>query len=296
MTFNEDELDEFLVDKLNLIKRTTPRDPKIARQRRDAYMKKANNQRFDKLVFSIARLFNRKPKQTSFNRRRSLVPFAAAILLIFGLVFGGWGTVYAAQDSQPDEFLYPVRLVVEYLEDFDTVTVSPDGSSRETARDGIQQHDRDVIQGRTGVEDNPKDPPLNEYRYGQTMEWKDRGHFGWNDPITLIEDPTQNGELYGPGPCDWEEFGECGPFGPIGYTYTYTHGLEPEDAPPFKPEDKEQPDPALGWGPGPDEGDGPLQPAEPPQSEDNHKPDDDKKPEEPPGQNDDGGDKNGGKP
>ncbi len=278
MKFNEDELDEFLVDKLNLIKRTTPRDPKIARQRRDEYMKKANNQQFGKPVFSFARLFNRKAKQTSLNQHRSLVPFAAAILLIFGLVFGGWGTVYAAQDSQPDEFLYPVKLVVEYLEDFNTVTVNPDGVSRESAWDGIQQHDRDLIQDRTGAPDKV----MPENKYGQDENWKAPGNV--DDPITPIGPgpgitvtlpitPTQNGELYGPGPCEqFEEFGECGPFGPVGHVYTYTHGLDTEVPPQFKGElENPVPDPNppadAGFGPGPE------QPPEPADPEDNQKPD-----------------------
>jgi hypothetical protein len=40
----------------------------------------------------------------------------AATLLILGLVFGSWGTVYAAQDSLPNDFLYPVKLAGENLQ------------------------------------------------------------------------------------------------------------------------------------------------------------------------------------
>lgn len=301
MKFNEDELDEFFVDKLNLIKRTMPRDPKIARQRRDEYMKKANNQQFDKPVFSFARLFSRKPKQTSFNQRRSLVPFAAAILLIFGLVFGSWGTVYAAQDSLPDDLLYPVRLVVEYLEDFNTVTVNPDGISRESARDGIQIHDRDLLQGRTGAPD--KVMPMN--MYGQDEEWKAPGN--GDDPITPIGPgpgititlpitPTQNGALWGPGLCNerFEELGECGPLGPLGQTYTYTHGLDTEVPPQFKGElENPVPDPNppadAGFGPGSEQVEHPEQPPEP-------DPEEKQQSDETPTQVKEGGDKKKDKP
>jgi hypothetical protein len=66
-------------------------------------------------VFAIAGLLNNKPWQSLFSQRPSFVPFAAVVLLIFGLVFGSVGTVYAAQDSLPNDLLYSIKLTGENL-------------------------------------------------------------------------------------------------------------------------------------------------------------------------------------
>ena len=71
---------------------------------------------FGKPLFAIAGLLHSKPWQTLFSQRPSLVPFAAAVLLIFGLVFGSVGTVYAAQDSLPNDLLYSIKLTGENLQ------------------------------------------------------------------------------------------------------------------------------------------------------------------------------------
>ncbi len=115
MTLNDDELDRLLEEKLNLIKPTPPRNPEVALQRRDDYRRKVRYLQFGKPVFALAGLLNNKPWQSLFSQRPSLLPFAAAILLIFGLVFGGVGTVYAAQDSLPNDLLYSVKLSAENL-------------------------------------------------------------------------------------------------------------------------------------------------------------------------------------
>jgi hypothetical protein len=113
MTFRDDELDEFLVKKLKLIEATPPRDPKVAKNRRDEFIKNTSYMKYRKPMFSIAQLLNRKPKLKLFSQHPTLVPVASAILLIFGLVFGSWGTVYAAQDSKPNELLYFIKLSEE---------------------------------------------------------------------------------------------------------------------------------------------------------------------------------------
>lgn len=116
MNFYDDELDSFLSSKLKLIQPTEPRDPEIARQRRDEFVKKTKYLQFGKPLFWVASLLSRKPWQGLFSQRPALVPFAAAVFLIFGLVFGSWGTVYAAQDSLPNDLLYSVKLAGENLQ------------------------------------------------------------------------------------------------------------------------------------------------------------------------------------
>ena len=115
MTLNDNELDRLLEEKLKLIQPTPPRNPDIARHQRDAYLKQVRYLQFGKPVFALAGLLNRKPWQSLFSQPPALLPFAAAILLIFGLVFGSWGTVYAAQDSLPNDLLYSVKLSGEHL-------------------------------------------------------------------------------------------------------------------------------------------------------------------------------------
>lgn len=79
-------------------------------------MRKVKYLQFGKPVFAIAGLLNNKPWQSLFSQRPSFVPFAAAVLLIFGLVFGSVGTVYAAQDSLPNDLLYSIKLTGENLQ------------------------------------------------------------------------------------------------------------------------------------------------------------------------------------
>lgn len=126
MTFNNDELDNLLEEKLNLIQPTIPRDPETVRNRRNKYIREVKYLQFGKPVFAIAGLLNNKPWQTLFSQRPSFVPFAAAVLLIFGLVFGSVGTVYAAQDSLPNDLLYSIKLTGENLR----LAFTPDTEAR----------------------------------------------------------------------------------------------------------------------------------------------------------------------
>lgn len=116
MTFYDDELDEFLIEKLKLIEPTPNRDPGIAKQRRDQYLKRVKFLPIMRPISAITGLFNRKDRRSLAHPRPALVPLAAAILVIFGLVFGSWGTVYAAQNSLPNDLLYPVKLTGENLQ------------------------------------------------------------------------------------------------------------------------------------------------------------------------------------
>jgi hypothetical protein len=126
MAHYDDELDDFLIEKFKLIEETPPRDPARARHGRHEYMRKIKYFQAGKPIFSLASLLNRKPWQGLFSQRPSLVPFAAALLLIFGLVFGTWGTVQAAQNSLPNDLLYPVKLTSENLR----LAFTPDAESR----------------------------------------------------------------------------------------------------------------------------------------------------------------------
>ena len=115
MTYYGDELDKDLKEKLDLLQETPPRDPVKASQRRDEYLRKVRYLHYSKPMYAIAGLLNSKLWKPFFSQRPSLVPFAAAILLIFGLVFGSVGTVYAAQDSLPNDPLYSIKLAGENL-------------------------------------------------------------------------------------------------------------------------------------------------------------------------------------
>jgi hypothetical protein len=115
MTYNGDELDKDLKEKLDLLQETPPRDPVMASQRRDEYLRKVRYLHYGKPMFAIAGLLNSRPWKSSFGQRPSLVPFAVAIMLIFGVVFGSVGTVYAAQDSLPSDWLYSIKLTGENL-------------------------------------------------------------------------------------------------------------------------------------------------------------------------------------
>jgi hypothetical protein len=115
MTYYGDELDKDLKEKLDLLQETPPRDPVKASQRRDEYLRKVKYLHYGKPMFAIIGLLNNRPWKSLFGQRPSLVPFAAAVLLIFGLVFGGVGTVYAAQDSLPNDPLYTIKIAGENL-------------------------------------------------------------------------------------------------------------------------------------------------------------------------------------
>ena len=55
-----------------------------------------------------------KKKQPQFGKPLFLI--VVVTFVVFGLIFGSWGTVYAAQDSLPGELLYSVELAQEDLQ------------------------------------------------------------------------------------------------------------------------------------------------------------------------------------
>ena len=197
------------------------------------------------------------PRKAAGRKGRSLIPFAIAILAALGLVFGGWGTVYAAQDSGPDDFLYPVKVAVDYLADL-TATVSTQdvvpGPQNATSIQ-IKKLDRDTI----------NDPGIgkmaqNQYRKNALWAVDDVGEPMLDDidlPIddTLTTTPTitatrtMSGSLWGPGPClGGPENCELDLTAPHGYTYT--HGVD-GDAPCQGTPPVTDPVPSLGPGESP---------------------------------------------
>ena len=217
------------------------------------------------------------PKRVFGRQGRSLIPLAIAILVVLGLIFGGWGTVYAAQDAEPDDLLYPVKVAVDYLDDLITVTESPDDPSTIGDRSGRQIHDRDLLQGMSGpITDNGVDwgvdgPPRNQYQYGlldvqttlddidlpidetlkttQTMSGTQVMSMTQWMSGTLSMTREMSGTLYGPGQCVGDT-DNCPLEIPLGYTHTFTSGM---DAPYQGNFDQQpvidQPDPGLGFNP-----------------------------------------------
>jgi hypothetical protein len=173
-----------------------------------------------------------EPSKAKGRQGRSLIPFAIAILVVLGLVFSGWGTVYAAQDSEPDDLLYPVKVAVDYLDDLFTVAESDVDLEPSTIgeRDGIQIHDRDRLQGMTGPIDGKGNDLVEPLRAQERI-----GQINLDLPVddTLTTTPTitatrmMSGSLWGPGPCfGGPENCELDLTAPHGYTYT--HGVDDE--------------------------------------------------------------------
>jgi hypothetical protein len=115
MTYYDDELDNELKDKLELLQETPLRDPETARRQREAYRRQVLFLQFGKPLYLVASLLQRRTWQHMIRQRPAWVPFAAALLLIFSMVLGGAGTVYAAKDSLPNSPLYTIKLTSEDL-------------------------------------------------------------------------------------------------------------------------------------------------------------------------------------
>jgi hypothetical protein len=218
--------------------------------------------------YQVKKKIRQEPKQAVGQQGRSMIPFAIAILVVLGLIFGGWGTVYAAQDSEPDDLLYPVKEAVDYLDELFTIAENPDDPSTIGKRDGIQIHDRDLLQGMTGPMNDKGNyleiPPRYQIRKGQGELQTSLDDIDLPIDDTLTTTPTitatqtMSGSLWswGPGPCNGDpEYCELtAPYG-----YTYTHGVDgeapfqgdPPLAPIEGPPATENPgDNLIGFGPG----------------------------------------------
>ena len=115
MIFHDDEIEDELKNKLNLIASTPERSLKNATKGREAFMNETKELHSRKAPLVAAQPANQGFLQSLFKKRPYFAPLAIALLIAIGLVFGGWGTVYAAQDSLPNNFMYPVKLAVENI-------------------------------------------------------------------------------------------------------------------------------------------------------------------------------------
>jgi hypothetical protein len=177
----------------------------------------------------------REPRKAMGRQGRSLIPFAIAIVVVLGLVFGGWGTVYAAQDSGPDDFLYPVKVAVDYLASVTAEAISLDEAPVPPQAISIQKQDRDLLQGMTKDNDAPKHMYRKGYESPDAEAISEPLLDNLDLPIddTLVTTPTitgtqtMSGSLWGPGPClGGPENCELDLTAPHGYTYT--HGVDDE--------------------------------------------------------------------
>jgi hypothetical protein len=116
MVSNNHEIDEILQNKLSLIESTPARNPEKAARGREDFMSHIKELQPRKAALIAAQQEARKPQKRIRGLRPSFSSVAAAITIALVLLLGStWGTVYAAQDSLPGDFLYSVKLAEENL-------------------------------------------------------------------------------------------------------------------------------------------------------------------------------------
>lgn len=111
--------DSQLIEELSALRNMPSRDPDAARRGRDRFLSEAKS-----MGEAVSPGKNMRHSNTNANKiwmflsgksnsRLAISPFLA-VVLAFVLVLGGTGTTaFAAQASQPDQFLYPVKLWTE---------------------------------------------------------------------------------------------------------------------------------------------------------------------------------------
>ena len=119
---SDDSLDPLLEEKLSVLLTVAPRDPGAAARGRANYLSQAGS-----LKTAVSESSQRRHKRwmssflTIFSRREHspMLATLTSILMIVSILLGGTGvTVYAAQDSLPDQPLYGVKT---WSEDFRVV-------------------------------------------------------------------------------------------------------------------------------------------------------------------------------
>jgi hypothetical protein len=106
-----------IIERLELLRQKPPRDPRAAARGRAQFLAQASSMQkavspnaFQRLNDWIATKFLRYRKE-----RSPMLGTISSIIIALAVVLGGGGiTAFAAQDSLPNEVLYPVKL---YLED-----------------------------------------------------------------------------------------------------------------------------------------------------------------------------------
>ncbi|NMC55543.1 MAG: hypothetical protein GYA48_18120 [Chloroflexi bacterium] len=112
-----DELEQEIFEQLTPLREVPARQPQAMKAGRERFLAQAAEIRASLPVSKPADMRLSKQKitfSTLFGLRKEPVPMIAqiglAILLAVTVLAGGGATVYASQASQPDEFLYPVKI------------------------------------------------------------------------------------------------------------------------------------------------------------------------------------------
>jgi hypothetical protein len=119
----QDGWDAYLIEQIERLKEAPPRNPKAHTAGKESFLLEARNLRNSldlPLPVSngpLSRLNNWKVQINELFRRKERIPMfttVMSILVAFVLVFGGAGaTAYAAQDSSPNDLLYPAKILSE---------------------------------------------------------------------------------------------------------------------------------------------------------------------------------------
>jgi hypothetical protein len=115
-----DSSEHEIEQKLDSLRGTPSRDPELIKSGRDAFLRQASMLRAEVPAdLTVTKPSNTRHKgwntifQRKETRKMSVLP---TLIIIATLFFGGTGaTVAAAQSAQPDDLLYPVKLVTEEL-------------------------------------------------------------------------------------------------------------------------------------------------------------------------------------
>lgn len=119
MRQTDDAIDERLQNRLNQLRPAAPLDPAIAAAERTKFLAQAN-----RLAAGVSRPPENRLREwitkiSNPSQRKELSPMFSTVLTILlavGILFGGAGTtVYAAQNSLPDQTLYPVKTLSEQV-------------------------------------------------------------------------------------------------------------------------------------------------------------------------------------
>jgi len=111
MTLNGNKLDNILINRQKIIEPTPSLDSVIYGHGKDGMSKEDRYLQFGTPRIPDTRLIIKNNWESILSQRQTLVTIS--ILLLLGLIFGSWGTVYAAQDSLPNETLYSIKLIRE---------------------------------------------------------------------------------------------------------------------------------------------------------------------------------------
>ena len=111
---NKQEIDPKLEALLDELRDVPARDPRRAAQGRAQFLSQAVSVRTQAVSRNPIRRLNRwfdKLKQPK--EKKTMTTFATILAILALMAGGGAGTVYAAQDSLPNDTLYPVKLYTE---------------------------------------------------------------------------------------------------------------------------------------------------------------------------------------